>query len=485
MATTKGGKRATEAAQDANNWNILERLILSQALYQHGVDNLPSVVTLMSSHPMLSRPKNFFSVKSCSAVYEKLMDESSLTRPEPAGSRHAPQLKALATIFYKQRAEELKDSIGAEEAKFKTLVREIDEIRAGLWDDRIRRGQDNAPGVSQVDETVTVDAEPTTVIVEGEANFLSEEAPSPAVPSTGVQIELFTSQETADQISSNGEIDASAAPGDTPGTQGTLDQALEVPDASTHNRPAEEEEEELRQEVEKVIDEPEVLDEDQEEEASQPQEAAEPEPELMPSVEDEASAMNTSEGQQQVQPTHEQFLTPEEDAEMAASPDSLSLRDAKRKASEAPSDVTRDRKRFREDSEAMDEEEPGPSAGRGRKKMQGVPDKKFQNVINMLHSSISQHRYGNIFHNPIKKQDASDYHDIVKRPMDLKTIKQRVKEVVISNSLEFQRDVYLMFANAMIYNRPGSEIHAMAEEMMLESEIQINAFRQTEGFHRL
>lgn len=63
MATTKGGKRATEAAQDANNWNILERLILSQALYQHGVDNLPSVVTLMSSHPMLSRPKNFFSVK--------------------------------------------------------------------------------------------------------------------------------------------------------------------------------------------------------------------------------------------------------------------------------------------------------------------------------------------------------------------------------------------------------------------------------------
>lgn len=157
---------------------------------------------------------------------------------------------------------------------------------------------------------------------------------------------------------------------------------------------------------------------------------------------------------------------------------------------------------MREDSEAMEEEDPGPSTNRNRKKAQGVPDKKFQNVINMLHSSISQHRYGNIFHNPIKKQDAADYHDIVKRPIDLKTIKQRVKEGVISNSLEFQRDVYLMFANAMIYNRPGSEIYGMAEEvssahsldcrldswfsqMMLESEIQINAFRQTEGFHRV
>lgn len=89
----------------------------------------------------------------------------------------------------------------------------------------------------------------------------------------------------------------------------------------------------------------------------------------------------------------------------------------------------------------------------------------------MLHSSISQHRYGNIFHNPIKKQDASDYHDIVKRPMDLKTIKARVKEGTISNSLEFQRDIYLMFANAMIYNRPGSEIYAMAEEVRTLHEI--------------
>jgi bromodomain-containing protein 8 len=144
----------------------------------------------------------------------------------------------------------------------------------------------------------------------------------------------------------------------------------------------------------------------------------------------------------------------------------------------------------------------GPSTSRGRRKTQGIADKKFQNVIGMLHSTISQHRYGNIFHHPIKKTEAPDYNDIVKRPMDLKTIKARVKDGLISNSLEFQRDIYLMFANAMMYNRPGSEIHNMAEEvrlylpwrsagssmifvqMMLESEIHINSFRQTEGFHR-
>lgn len=115
----------------------------------------------------------------------------------------------------------------------------------------------------------------------------------------------------------------------------------------------------------------------------------------------------------------------------------------------------------------------------------------------MVHSQISQHRNGNIFHNPIKTSEAPDYYDIVKRPMDLKTIKARIRDGQIASSDEFQRDVYLMFANSLMYNRPGSDIYNMAEEvrlpsraplcvlswkqMMLESEAQINTFRQTEG----
>ncbi len=149
-----------------------------------------------------------------------------------------------------------------------------------------------------------------------------------------------------------------------------------------------------------------------------------------------------------------------------------------------------DRKRVREDSEPADEEDTGiflsflinipglntatgPSSHitRGRatrnatKSEEQVALKRFQNVIGMLHSQISQHRNGTIFHNPIKPSEAPDYYDIVKRPVDLKTIKSRVKDGVIANSLEFQRDIYLMFANAMIYNRPGSDVYIMAEDV--------------------
>jgi len=113
----------------------------------------------------------------------------------------------------------------------------------------------------------------------------------------------------------------------------------------------------------------------------------------------------------------------------------------------------------------------GPSTGmkrrRGDRSEEQLALKKFQNMISMLHSQITQHRNGNIFHNPIRTVEAPDYHDIVKRPMDLKTIKARVKDGLIANSLEYQRDCLLMFANAMMYNPPGSDVYQMAEDVSL------------------
>ncbi|KAJ6485059.1 hypothetical protein C8R47DRAFT_980624 [Mycena vitilis] len=177
---------------------------------------------------------------------------------------------------------------------------------------------------------------------------------------------------------------------------------------------------------------------------------------------------------------------------------SMLIQTGKRKASFFGGvDSPRASKRAREDSEPVDDDEQGNQPlihlytqlnlsvlrrrPTGRTEEQ-VALKRFQTVITMVHSQISQHRNGNIFHNPIKVSEAPDYHDIVKRPIDLKTIKAKIKDGVIGNSLEYQRDIYLMFANAMMYNRPGSDVHVMAEDMMVESDSHINTFRQTEGY---
>jgi bromodomain-containing protein 8 len=83
----------------------------------------------------------------------------------------------------------------------------------------------------------------------------------------------------------------------------------------------------------------------------------------------------------------------------------------------------------------------------------------------MVHQQIYQHRGGNIFHNPIKKSEAPDYYEIVRRPMDLKTVKSRIKDGVISSADHFKRDVFLMFANAIMYNRPGTSVNDIAAEV--------------------
>ena len=49
--------------------------------------------------------------------------------------------------------------------------------------------------------------------------------------------------------------------------------------------------------------------------------------------------------------------------------------------------------------------------------------------------------------------------------MDLKTIKNRVRDGVVTTSSEYQRDIYLMFANSLMYNRPNSDIYSIAEEV--------------------
>lgn len=94
-----------------------------------------------------------------------------------------------------------------------------------------------------------------------------------------------------------------------------------------------------------------------------------------------------------------------------------------------------------------------------------VPSPSSKKLMIGLHQRISEHRFGNIFHQPIKTSEAADYYDMVKRPLDLKTIRLRLRDGTIKDSQEFQRDIYLMYANALVYNAPQSEIYRMTLEV--------------------
>ncbi|SPO22849.1 uncharacterized protein UTRI_01527 [Ustilago trichophora] len=107
--------------------------------------------------------------------------------------------------------------------------------------------------------------------------------------------------------------------------------------------------------------------------------------------------------------------------------------------------------------------------------------RKTAQVLSMLLTEVSNHTHGNLFHAPIKEQDAPDYYTLIKAPLDIKTIKARIKEGSIGSAKQLRKALALMFANSLIYNRPGTEVHRMASEMFAASE---EIFRRYEGTQR-
>ncbi|TFY70157.1 hypothetical protein EVG20_g2845 [Dentipellis fragilis] len=530
---------------------VLERLILAQVVYELGTDSWPDVATLLSKNPLISLT---FSAESCKAAYDALITEAGLQRRFGTAAWQVPALRyclhsahplqgqnslKLAQRLYQARVSEIQGQILEEEAKFKKIAFEIDQIRSGSWDDKIRERLGISDDVQQepaVESAPNPEAEEpsskadelSSQVEEPEPPTDSVVAAEPSPPGPRIQSPLLPVNEVEVRQDEEGVISVDDAIEKEPTPAPPALDELEVPSDVQHidtevpegpktpEAPEEKSETPVTQEPNPVeptveseqqptVDEPPITPPDESPKVTdeKPEDAVSPsktsehdvsgELEPVAVTPTQVTSREGSTGEQDIvmsEPTP--VAEPEEVNSPVVEPEPAS-RDYKRKASELEgilSDSERDKKKMREDSQPIEEEDaapsPGPSRRRGgRQHVEVTPaSKKFQSVIIMLHSQISQHRNGNIFHNPIKNSEAPDYREIVKRPMDLKTIKMRIKDNTISNSAEFQRDVYLMFANSMMYNRPKSDIYNMAEEMMLESESQINTFRQTEGIIR-
>ena len=58
-----------------------------------------------------------------------------------------------------------------------------------------------------------------------------------------------------------------------------------------------------------------------------------------------------------------------------------------------------------------------------------------------------------------------DYYDVIKQPMCLQTIKEKVDASAYKDWRAFEKDVLLIFANARQYNRHASQLYADAEAL--------------------
>lgn len=63
---------------------------------------------------------------------------------------------------------------------------------------------------------------------------------------------------------------------------------------------------------------------------------------------------------------------------------------------------------------------------------------------------------------------APGYSSTVYRGMDLSTIKKNIENGTIKTNKAFQRDIMLMFQNAIMYNRSDHDVYRMACDMQTD-----------------
>nr|DAD30643.1 TPA_asm: hypothetical protein HUJ06_009494 [Nelumbo nucifera] len=98
---------------------------------------------------------------------------------------------------------------------------------------------------------------------------------------------------------------------------------------------------------------------------------------------------------------------------------------------------------------------------------------------------LMSHNYAWVFNTPVDavKLNIPDYFTVIKHPMDLGTIKSKLHSGAYSSPMGFAADVRLTFSNAMTYNPPGNDVHAMADALSkyfemrwkpIEKKLQVN-----------
>lgn len=90
----------------------------------------------------------------------------------------------------------------------------------------------------------------------------------------------------------------------------------------------------------------------------------------------------------------------------------------------------------------------------------------FKSCSDLL-AKLMKHKFGWVFNKPVdvKGLGLHDYHTIVKHPMDLGTVKNRLNKNWYKSPREFAEDVRRTFGNAMLYNPKGQDVHFMAEQL--------------------
>ncbi|KAG0428589.1 hypothetical protein HPB47_024438, partial [Ixodes persulcatus] len=112
------------------------------------------------------------------------------------------------------------------------------------------------------------------------------------------------------------------------------------------------------------------------------------------------------------------------------------------------------------------------------------PDELRQALMPTLEKLYRQDPHSLPFRQPVDPLllQIPDYFDIVKKPMDLSTIKRKLDTGQYQDPWQYVDDVWLMFDNAWLYNRKTSRVYRYCTKLSEEFEQEIDPVMQSLGY---
>ncbi|XP_032048209.1 LOW QUALITY PROTEIN: bromodomain testis-specific protein [Aythya fuligula] len=97
----------------------------------------------------------------------------------------------------------------------------------------------------------------------------------------------------------------------------------------------------------------------------------------------------------------------------------------------------------------------------------GCQTNQLQYLQRVVMKAMWRHNFSWAFISPVDAAalNLPDYYNIIKKPMDLSTIKKRLEHNYYAKAAECIEDFKTMFLNCHIYNKPGDDVVFMAQEL--------------------
>ncbi|XP_039251065.2 histone acetyltransferase KAT2A-like [Styela clava] len=105
-----------------------------------------------------------------------------------------------------------------------------------------------------------------------------------------------------------------------------------------------------------------------------------------------------------------------------------------------------------------------PAKENGKKEMKESAESLYS-VLKAIIQSMRSHSSSWPFLEPVKKSDVPTYYDVIKSPMDLRTVNERLKSKYYTNRKLFIADMQKIFNNCREYNNPDTEYYRCANTM--------------------